>query len=148
MISAGGIIRDDRMNWIAGFALNRGVGSVLEAEIWGIFEGLKLAWSTGFRKVMVESDSQAAVLLLKSDISHHHPLYSIVHACTKIMANDWSCSIHHIYRESNRAADFLANLGHSLILGTTVFEDPPSQMSGILEDDRKGVAITRMVPGS
>ena len=110
---------------MVGFALNKGVGSVLEAEIWGIFKGLKLAWSTGFRKVMVESDSQAAVLLLKSDISHYHPLYRIVHACTMIMAKDWICSIHHIYRESNRAADFLANLGHPLTLGITVFDDPP-----------------------
>ena len=47
-----------------------------------------------------------------------------------------------------RAADYLANLGHLLILGITVFEDPPPQMSDILENDCNGVTIARMVPCS
>ena len=144
-ISAGGVIRDANKNWLVGFALNKGVGSVLEAEIWGILEGLKLAWSTGFRKVVVESDSQAAVTLLTSDISKYHPLYNIVRACKSFMEKDWSCSMHHIYRERNRVADYLANLGHSLMLGISVFEDPPPQVSAILEDDYNGVTISRMV---
>ena len=43
-IAAGGVFRDHKKNWLGGFALNKGVGSAIEAEVWGIFEGLKIAW--------------------------------------------------------------------------------------------------------
>ena len=42
-ISAGGVIRDDKKMWLTGFAMNKGSGSVIEAELWGILEGLNLA---------------------------------------------------------------------------------------------------------
>ncbi|KAK2662405.1 hypothetical protein Ddye_000979 [Dipteronia dyeriana] len=110
--------------------------------------GLNLTWKAGFRKVMVESDSQSDVLPLKRDIPLYHTLYNIIHACKFHMENDWSYSIHHIYRESNRVADSLDNLEHSLIFGITVFEDPPLQIFDILDDECNGVAIARMVPCS
>ncbi|KAK0605740.1 hypothetical protein LWI29_030217 [Acer saccharum] len=147
-ISAGGVIRDDRKLWLTGFAVNKGLGSVLEAELWGIFEGLKLAWYAGFRKVLVESDSQSAVSILTNAIPFHHPLFHIVRACKSLLDSDWSCSIHHIYRESNFVADSLARLGHSLGLGVTVFDEPPLQTYGVLEDDYKGVATPRFVSSS
>ncbi|KAK3198240.1 hypothetical protein Dsin_021655 [Dipteronia sinensis] len=51
------------------------------------------------------------------------------------MDNNWSCSIQHVYREGNRVADGLANLGHSLELRITFFDDPPPQILGALDDD-------------
>ncbi|KAK2654289.1 hypothetical protein Ddye_014145 [Dipteronia dyeriana] len=101
-IAAGGVVRDHKKNWMVGFALNKGTGSVLEAELWGILEGLKLLWKKGFKK--------------------------------------------HVYRGSNRVADSLANLGHSLDLGITVFEEPPPLVVDRLEDDFKGVTFSRMIP--
>ena len=58
---AGGLLRDNYGAWIKGFSVNLGVGSVLEAELWGIFWGLHLAWESSFRFVEVESDSSVAV---------------------------------------------------------------------------------------
>ncbi|KAK3231085.1 hypothetical protein Dsin_002966 [Dipteronia sinensis] len=147
-ISAGGVIRDSNKRWLIGFALNKCSCIVIEAELWGIFEDLKLAWNAGFRKVMVESDSQTAVLLLSNIIPLNHPLFNIIRACKSILENEWSCNLHHNYRESNRVADFLANLGHALDLKLTVFEEPPTQISSILEDDCKGDAVARMIPSS
>lgn len=56
-ITAGGVLRNHLKGWVTGFVLNKDVGSVLEAELWGLFEGLSLAWSSGFRCVSVETDS-------------------------------------------------------------------------------------------
>ncbi|KAK2663796.1 hypothetical protein Ddye_002370 [Dipteronia dyeriana] len=42
------VIRDHLRNWVRGFALNKGVSIVLEAELWGLFEGLTMAWNGGF----------------------------------------------------------------------------------------------------
>ncbi|KAK2637873.1 hypothetical protein Ddye_025668 [Dipteronia dyeriana] len=50
--------------------------------------------------------------------------------------------------QSNRVADSLANLGHSLILGITVFKDPPLQIFDIMDDDCNGVTTARMFPCS
>ncbi|KAK3211449.1 hypothetical protein Dsin_016155 [Dipteronia sinensis] len=147
-IFAGGVIRDNTMNWLVGFALNKGLGSVIEAELWGIFEGLKLVWKVGFRKVIVESDSQSTVLLLSNTIPLNHLLFNIIHVCKSLMENEWSCTIHHVYRESNKAVDFLTNLSHYLDLEIIVFEEPPTQISGILDDDYNGVDVGRMISSS
>ncbi|KAL5793887.1 hypothetical protein ACOSP7_002481 [Xanthoceras sorbifolium] len=47
LIYAGGVVRDTNRQWIKGFALNRGMGSVLEAEYWGLFEGCWVEKSIG-----------------------------------------------------------------------------------------------------
>ncbi|KAK0586448.1 hypothetical protein LWI29_007016 [Acer saccharum] len=144
-ISAGGVIRNNEKAWLVGFALNKGMGNVLEAELWGIFEGLKLAWRAGFRKVLVESDSQSAVLLLTNPTPTHHPLFNIVEDCKMLVEKNWSCSIQHVFRESNRVADALANLGHSLNLGTTFFDVPPAQISACVNEDLSGSALARLL---
>ncbi|KAI5352942.1 hypothetical protein L3X38_005834 [Prunus dulcis] len=50
----GGLLRDHNGNWIKSFSVNLGVGSVIEAKLWGIFWGLHLAWEAGFRSVEKE----------------------------------------------------------------------------------------------
>ncbi|KAK2661945.1 hypothetical protein Ddye_000519 [Dipteronia dyeriana] len=117
---AGEAIRDHNKNWLGGFSLNKGVGSVIEAELWGIFEGLKLAWEARYRKLVVESDYIAVYLLTKKTLLNH-PLFSIIQACKALIVDEWSCHILHIHRECNKVADGLTDLGHSLKIGITIF---------------------------
>ena len=77
-IAGGGVVRDRSESWVTGFALKIVTGSVLEAELWGILEGLKLVWQMGFRKVVVDSDSKSAVELLSKGVPSCHPLFSII----------------------------------------------------------------------
>ncbi|KAK3193717.1 hypothetical protein Dsin_025027 [Dipteronia sinensis] len=80
-ISAGSVIRDNKKNWLVEFDVNNGLGSVIETvELLSIFEGLKLAWKAGFRKVTMKSDSQSDVLLLNNNTLLNHPLFNIIHA--------------------------------------------------------------------
>ena len=44
MAAAGGLIRDANGNWITGICANIGISSVTNAELWGLFYGLDLAW--------------------------------------------------------------------------------------------------------
>ncbi|KAL5778030.1 hypothetical protein ACOSP7_010956 [Xanthoceras sorbifolium] len=60
-ITVGGVARNSEKVWLAGFAVKKGVGFVLCAELWAILEGLKLAWSLGCCRVIVETDSMEAV---------------------------------------------------------------------------------------
>ncbi|KAK3225900.1 hypothetical protein Dsin_005762 [Dipteronia sinensis] len=105
-IVAEGVFRDDNYNWFGGFAMNKGVDSALEAEMWGIFKGMSLTWKAGYKKLIIET-------------------YSM---------------------ESNRVADSLANLGHSLDMGTSVFERPLLQVSSLLDKDLRDLSFTRSVP--
>ena len=92
----------------------------------GLFEWLKLAWKAGFRKVVVESDSQAIVIMLIKNTPSNHPLFSIIQCSKSLIDDDLICIIQHVYRENNRVVDSLANLRHYMDLGVTFFEDPPA----------------------
>ncbi|KAE8711863.1 hypothetical protein F3Y22_tig00110271pilonHSYRG00197 [Hibiscus syriacus] len=48
--SAGGLLRDDQGNWLGGFSKPLGITTVSQADLWGLFEGLNLAWSRVSKK--------------------------------------------------------------------------------------------------
>lgn len=54
--SAGGLLRDDNGRWIVGYGRNIGSCSISKAELWGILDGLTVAWYYGYRRVVLESD--------------------------------------------------------------------------------------------
>ncbi|CAN1191033.1 Putative ribonuclease H protein At1g65750 [Linum perenne] len=62
-----------------------------------------------------------------------------------LKARDWVIQIHHIYREANFAADYLANLGHSFELGTFVHQSPDSSLLYWLRYDLIGVCEPRAI---
>ncbi|KAL5748209.1 hypothetical protein ACOSP7_025241 [Xanthoceras sorbifolium] len=49
IIYVGGVIRDNSRKWVNGFAMNIGYGSVLEAKLRAMCEGLKIVWNVGHR---------------------------------------------------------------------------------------------------
>ncbi|KAL5865655.1 hypothetical protein ACOSQ3_003169 [Xanthoceras sorbifolium] len=117
VIRASEVIRDAKKNWIFGFALKKGSGSVLEAKLWRMFEGLKLAWDAGLRKVFIDSNSMSIVYILNKEISLNHHLFNIVNNCKMLVRGGWCCTIGHVYRENNKVVNSLTSLGHYLGVG-------------------------------
>ncbi|KAH9751256.1 putative ribonuclease H protein [Citrus sinensis] len=64
MAGAGGLIRDATGRWHGGFCMNIGICSVTIAELWGLYQGLILAWQMGIRLLVVEIDSLCVTQLL------------------------------------------------------------------------------------
>lgn len=58
LASAGGAFRNDKGEWILGFPRSIGVATVLQSQLWAIFDGISLAWDRGWTEVIVEGDSQ------------------------------------------------------------------------------------------
>ena len=58
---ASGLIRNGNGHWVSGFIMNIGNCTILRAELWGLFQGLSLAWSIGVRKLHVECDNKLVV---------------------------------------------------------------------------------------
>ncbi|CAL8164317.1 unnamed protein product [Prunus armeniaca] len=145
LIGAGGLLRDSCGNWIKGFFVNLGHGSIIEAELWGIFWGINMAWDVGFRIVEIECDATSTVALLKSPILSTHPLFSIINCCKKKIHEDWCCFVKHIFREQNCAADALAVKSYDFDPGLYVILEAPAFLSEILAADVRGVARPRLV---
>ncbi|CAN1147970.1 Putative ribonuclease H protein At1g65750 [Linum perenne] len=80
--------------------MNLGMCTITRAEIRGAITGLELAWDYGFRRVELQLDSKVAISLLLSQDEPEHQ---------------------HIFREANKAADFLANHGYNFPFGIHLY---------------------------
>ncbi|CAN1165013.1 Putative ribonuclease H protein At1g65750 [Linum perenne] len=141
--AAGGLIRDHKGNLISYFAANLGSCSIMRAELRGIIEGMSLAWDKGVRRLCIQTDSKAAVSILAKVDNLNHRHASLVEQFHALKNRDWEVSIHHIFREANCAADYLANLGHTLDMGLHVFSFPDSSLLYWLRYDLIGVCLPR-----
>ncbi|CAN1850138.1 Putative ribonuclease H protein At1g65750, partial [Linum perenne] len=75
--AAGGLLRDREGNCLRAYAVNLGACSITRAEIRGAIEGIRCAWTEGYRKVEVQMDSQTAIAILldrRPSIDHNTPL--------------------------------------------------------------------------
>lgn len=68
--SAGGILRDQSGNWITGFGMNIGICWVTVAELWGLYQGLLVAWQHGCRWLSTEVDSLCVTQLVSTPVIH------------------------------------------------------------------------------
>ncbi|MCI68978.1 ribonuclease H protein, partial [Trifolium medium] len=60
----GGVLRGSNSKWCGGFAKGLGTCSVMMAELWGAWEGLRYAWRLGYRYVELHLDSTMIVDML------------------------------------------------------------------------------------
>ncbi|CAN1812312.1 Putative ribonuclease H protein At1g65750 [Linum perenne] len=61
----------------------------------------------------------------------------------ELLVREWEITINHIYREANMATDFLANAGHELELGTTIFSVPCIKLLDWFRYDLVGICLPR-----
>jgi ribonuclease HI len=73
------------------------------AELWAIANGLQLAWSKGFRKIILESDSSLAVDLITNDKVIIDKNYNLIMQARYFLAKNWDIQVIHVYREANSA---------------------------------------------
>ncbi|BFG29433.1 hypothetical protein CerSpe_157060 [Prunus speciosa] len=145
-IGAGGVIRDSTGDWVTGFTVNLGKGQILEAEIWGLFFGLKLAAEKGIHNLVVEMDSAIAVQLFqRSGTPSSHPLAGVLSDCRRFAEQLGNCGVNHVYREQNSVADCLAQASYNGDLGICPLVSAPAWIGTCLADDVMGSSKTRWV---
>ncbi|CAN1725502.1 Putative ribonuclease H protein At1g65750, partial [Linum perenne] len=143
--AAGGVIRDEDGRFTTAFAANLGTCSIMRAELRGIVVGMKLAWDKRIRKLRIQIDSKAAADMLLEPGSRNNKHANLLHQFSELISREWSISIHHIYREANFAADYLANLGQSLPLGVHVLDVPNSVLADWFRFDLVGSCTPRLI---
>ncbi|CAN0876636.1 Putative ribonuclease H protein At1g65750, partial [Linum grandiflorum] len=141
----GGVIRTDTGRFVKAFAANLGSCSITRTEMRAIVNGLQLAWTLGIRRIQVQSDSMAAIAILTkvSELDHQHT--ALVLRFKELCNRQWEVHLSHIYREANNAADYLANLDHSLSYGLHFFDSPDRGLSHWLHYVLIGVSLPRFV---
>jgi ribonuclease HI len=115
------------------------------AELWGVYEGLRQVYKMGFRKVEVEVDSETVVQVIKSGCSKSLKGSSLIKRICQLLAKDWSVDITHIYREANKCADAMANLGCARDFVFEFFVSCPSHVSDLYNLDLLGIPTPRLV---
>ncbi|CAL1398112.1 unnamed protein product [Linum trigynum] len=145
LAATGGLIRDHLGRCLVAFSGNLGACTITRAEIKGVIEGLNRAWDYGYRKVMVGIDSTAALHLLTTTDQEDQRYLILIKQFQRLLNRNWEVKISHVYRECNKAADYLANRGHELSLEVHYFSISDSGLSFWVLYDCMGIAQTRLI---
>lgn len=142
LAACGGLFRNSSSVFIGGFAVNLGITTALCSELIAAMLAIEIAHKKGYLSLWLETDSKLVFLAFKSSkiIPWH-------------LQNRWSNCIHlissmnfhvsHIYREGNKCADHLANLGLSTA-SHAWFTHPPSIIMADLVSNQLGLPNFRI----
>lgn len=97
-----------------GYCCHLGICTITVAELIAIFNGLQIAFRKGYRRIIVESDSQVALKLLSDGCSPSHPCHMLIYAIKEIFGKLEEVHSCHIAREGNSVADAFAKYGLTL----------------------------------
>ena len=142
--SIGGVFRDHNAEFLLGYAESIGKTTSTMAELVALRRGLELILENRWRDVWLEGDAKALVDI----IMEGRPVKSVeakrhvddINAIIKELDN-WTFT--HIYREGNRAADKLAQMGHCLQKPHIWRDMPPDEVLTIVNEDAKGKIVLR-----
>ena len=108
-----------------------------------MYQGLILAWQMGIRLLVVEIDSLCVTQLLNR--KSFHVILTLVNDILGLLSHDWQVSVHHVYREANFAADFMASHALTLPHGLHYFTTPPMGVKTWLRNDGLGTAFPHVL---
>ncbi|KAE8686417.1 hypothetical protein F3Y22_tig00111064pilonHSYRG00028 [Hibiscus syriacus] len=134
----GGVFRDISGSWICCFDRYIGTSDALQAELWAIYDGPKLAWHQGFEFVQVQSDCLRATSIINAADASDSPM-ALVRSISALMKRAWVVDLVWIRREANHAADLTAK--HALLnlqFDLVVHDSPLNSVRVLLHRDVEG----------
>ncbi|CAN1151835.1 Putative ribonuclease H protein At1g65750 [Linum perenne] len=135
--TAAGIIRNRAAKWLIGYNINLGRTGIrsFQAEFQALLEGLKLAREGGFKKLVLEMESSAALESLTKNTPPHDPNFDLISRCKEQMRWKWECRLQVVSKEGNSSAHLLAQPFLCKPSGLSVLKDPPNDMNFFLQMD-------------
>ncbi|KAK4382455.1 putative ribonuclease H protein [Sesamum angolense] len=140
---AGGIVRNEEGVAILAFYEFIGQATNMFSEVFGLYKALQLCNSRGINKIWIEVDAKNLIRLINCPSIAHWSLQNMLKEI-RITLKSMEYRISHIYREGNKAADYLANLACST-QSSRVFrgDELEGQISGIIWCDRSSIPYIR-----
>ena len=88
--------------------VNIGRRNEVEAELWVVLHGLKMAWENGNRKVRLEFDSSQVIKWLQLPDVPNLICKNVLLEIKAWLTRQWEVQTIHVFREANRTANYLA----------------------------------------
>ncbi|KAH0650211.1 hypothetical protein KY284_030123 [Solanum tuberosum] len=111
-IGGGRILRDQAGDIIFAFIVPLGTGTNNQAEVQAAVFGLNWCYQHGYRKVVLEVDSELLTHWLNLNINPPWKIQQYVQELQNLIQQMEAFQCLHTYREANTMADFLAKLSH------------------------------------
>ncbi|KAJ8441387.1 hypothetical protein Cgig2_009095 [Carnegiea gigantea] len=119
---------------------------VPEIKLLALLHGLRMAKAEGITQLIVQLDSKVVIDKLEKVDSSRCEHYFIIQEYRKLVLDgSWRISLTHCFREANRAANSLANLGVNQSPPIIFFDYASNFMYSVLLEDIDGVAWPRQV---
>lgn len=112
---------------------------MLEAELFAALYGLRIAWSTGFGRLEVETDSADAVDLLLNGVSEDGKLQAIIQDINEVGDDSLTVAWKKIDRLANNTADILAKFSNFCNGSCVIFDHMPDFLVFSLNQDCCGL---------
>ncbi|KAI9097742.1 hypothetical protein K1719_025513 [Acacia pycnantha] len=141
--SFGGLLRDYKGEPSCAFVSRVPQGDVFLVELWAIWRGLVLAWGQGIKVIWVESDSMSVVKTINKEQPSCLKADRCLRCIWKLLSKFDKYKVSHTWRETNRAADYLAKMvlhGNDVVLWP---DDFPDSLCIIIKDDANGKKYPR-----
>ncbi|KAA3460139.1 reverse transcriptase [Gossypium australe] len=134
--AAGGVVPDWNGNWILGYTHYLGSCSPLEAELWGLLDGVHISLNKGYKKVRIQTDNLEVIwALTMEDMANSGN--TLLRRIKRLMNSEGQWEIKYVPREGNLTADKLAKTGLSWQTPLRVFEVPPDVVITTLLRDKE-----------
>lgn len=111
-----------------------------------MLEGLTLARAKGYNLVNLELDFSPVVHSLQGEAVGSAQGRGMVKRIKRLLAEDWTVRVTHVYREAHTVADGLVRMGCGLVYRLVTMHHPPPQVSQLLLADVVGVVTPRLIP--
>lgn len=145
LTGGGGLIRNDKGEWIRGFARAIGSTTSAAAELWALRDGIRLCMALNLQVVVFELHAKIVIDLLSKEEKSMNGNEIIVADCKEGLQRIPQVKIQHCYREANKCANALARRGALLPQDFVIFLEPPSDVSLLLSVDAVGTLYDRSV---
>ncbi|VFQ61858.1 unnamed protein product [Cuscuta campestris] len=139
----GGVIRNNRGEWLGGFSYRTRPNNIEEIEAKAIEKGIQWAWGRGVRDLEVQCDAREVVNWIITSTSLRGPISDTIIAIKSWTDRFHKISFRAIFREQNKVADRLANLGAFQDISWRTFEVPTADLETLSTDDMMRVTTTR-----
>ncbi|KAL2893701.1 hypothetical protein RDABS01_009610 [Bienertia sinuspersici] len=141
-----GVIRSNRGEFVKAFSSKFGICSAFNAEVMAIKLGLEMARELDIMKLKVQMDNEACIVALNNPSYQGGECFHLFNQCRKLItSSSWEIAFKHCYREGNKVADKLANVGVSQLESVVYYESPQGDVVSLLREDLMGVTTPCLV---
>ena len=148
MAGGGGLIRNEKGEWVKGYARAIGITTNVAAKLWALRDGICLCIALKLPAVEIELDAKVVIDLVRKESNNLNSLDALVADCKEGLKKIPNVRLRHCFREANKCANNLARRGALLDQEFVVFIHPPLEVELLIRLDAMGTLNDRFVTSS